>query len=107
MARRSWQGLGVAGPAGSAGARWSAPGQRVALGAARAGGGAVGTPPARGDGAMAREGRVFAFGDAAFLGSPGAIRLNQPIVAAASAPPGQGYWLIANDGGVFAFGDAT
>ena len=49
---------------------------------------------------------MFAFGDAGFFGSTGAIRLNQPIVGMAATPSGGGYWLSAADGGVFAFGDA-
>jgi beta-lactamase class A len=55
---------------------------------------------------VARDGGVFAFGDAAFFGSTGSIRLNQPIVGMAATPSGRGYWLTAADGGVFAFGDA-
>ncbi|MGH9165520.1 MAG: superoxide dismutase family protein, partial [Acidimicrobiales bacterium] len=54
----------------------------------------------------AADGGVFAFGDARFVGSTGAIRLNQPMVAMASSASGEGYWLVAADGGVFAFGDA-
>jgi hypothetical protein len=56
---------------------------------------------------VAKDGGVFGFGDAAFHGSTGAIRLAQPIVGMASTPSGQGYWLVAADGGVFAFGDAA
>ncbi|HEV7888196.1 MAG TPA: hypothetical protein VGO92_11610, partial [Acidimicrobiales bacterium] len=56
---------------------------------------------------IASDGGVFSFGDAAFLGSTGGTRLNQPIVAAAATPTGKGYWLIASDGGVFSFGDAA
>jgi hypothetical protein len=55
---------------------------------------------------VAADGGVFAFGDADFHGSTGAMRLNRPIVALASTPSGAGYWLVASDGGVFAFGDA-
>ena len=54
----------------------------------------------------ASDGGVFAFGDAQFYGSTGAIRLNQPVVGMAATPSGKGYWLVASDGGVFAFGDA-
>jgi hypothetical protein len=49
---------------------------------------------------------VFAFGDARFFGSTGALRLNRPVVGMAATPTGRGYWLVASDGGVFAFGDA-
>ncbi|HVE47932.1 MAG TPA: prenyltransferase/squalene oxidase repeat-containing protein [Acidimicrobiales bacterium] len=55
---------------------------------------------------VASDGGVFAFGQARFFGSTGALRLNQPMVGMASTPSGQGYWLVARDGGVFAFGDA-
>ncbi|HUR22414.1 MAG TPA: Calx-beta domain-containing protein [Acidimicrobiales bacterium] len=64
-------------------------------------------PPPRGYRLVARDGGIFAFGSAPFLGSTGAIRLNQPIVGMASTPTGNGYWLVASDGGIFAFGDAT
>jgi hypothetical protein len=56
---------------------------------------------------VAADGGVFAFGDAAFFGSTGAVHLVQPIVGMASTPTGRGYWLVAADGGVFAFGDAA
>ncbi|MDP9403793.1 MAG: S8 family serine peptidase [Actinomycetota bacterium] len=55
---------------------------------------------------VASDGGIFAFGDARFSGSTGAIRLNQPIVGMAPTPSGNGYWLVASDGGIFAFGDA-
>jgi hypothetical protein len=54
----------------------------------------------------AADGGVFAFGDAKFYGSMGAVRLNQPIVGIAATPGGHGYWLVARDGGIFSFGDA-
>ncbi len=63
-------------------------------------------PPPTGYWLVATDGGVFAFGDAAFQGSTGAIKLNQPIVGMAATPSGRGYWLVASDGGVFAFGDA-
>ncbi|HVW32230.1 MAG TPA: hypothetical protein VHL53_06810 [Acidimicrobiia bacterium] len=56
---------------------------------------------------VASDGGIFAFGDAGFFGSTGAIALNQPIVGMAATPSGQGYWLVASDGGIFAFGDAA
>ena len=52
------------------------------------------------------DGGVFTFGDAAFHGSTGNLRLNQPIVDLAGTPTGGGYWLVASDGGIFTFGDA-
>jgi len=52
---------------------------------------------------LAADGGAFTFGDAVFRGSAGNIRLNQPIVAAATAGTA-GYWEAAGDGGVFAFG---
>ena len=54
---------------------------------------------------VASDGGIFAFGDARFSGSTGAIHLNRPIVGMAPARGG-GYWLVASDGGVFAFGGA-
>ena len=54
----------------------------------------------------ASDGGVFTFGTVPFLGSLGALRLNQPIVAIEHTPSGRGYWLVGADGGVFAFGDA-
>ena len=54
----------------------------------------------------ASDGGIFAFGDAKFFGSTGAVKLNQPIVGMTASPMGSGYWLVASDGGLFAFGDA-
>ena len=55
---------------------------------------------------VASDGGIFAFGDAGFFGSTGAMTLAKPIVGMASTPSGRGYWLVASDGGIFAFGDA-
>ena len=52
---------------------------------------------------LASDGGAFTFGDAEYRGSAGGIKLNRPIVAAATAGP-SGYWEAAGDGGVFAFG---
>ncbi|MDP9442720.1 MAG: hypothetical protein M3P34_11210, partial [Actinomycetota bacterium] len=54
----------------------------------------------------ASDGGIFAFGDAQFFGSTGAIRLNKPIVGMAPTPFLEGYWLVASDGGIFSFGSA-
>ena len=56
---------------------------------------------------VANDGGVFAFGDAKFFGSTGALKLNRPVNGMAATPSGQGYWLVASDGGIFAFGDAA
>ncbi len=64
-------------------------------------------PPRPGYWLVASDGGIFAEGGAPFLGSTGAIHLNQPIVGMASTPDHGGYWLVASDGGIFAFGDAT
>jgi sugar lactone lactonase YvrE len=53
------------------------------------------------------DGGIFTFGDAAFFGSTGGMRLNSPIVGMATTPSRQGYWLVASDGGIFNFGDAA
>ena len=64
------------------------------------------TPDGKGYWLVAADGGVFAYGDAAFEGSLGTLRLTGPIVGMAATPDGKGYWLVALDGGVFAFGDA-
>jgi hypothetical protein len=56
---------------------------------------------------VATDGGIFSFGKAAFLGSTGAIKLNQPIVGMAATPDGKGYWMVAADGGIFTFGSAA
>jgi len=73
--------------------------------ASRVVGGAA-TPTRSGYWLVAADGGVFTFGDAAFGGSLGGLRLNSPIVGVAATPSGSGYWLVAADGGVFAFGAA-
>jgi hypothetical protein len=52
---------------------------------------------------LASDGGAFTFGNAEYRGSAGGIRLNKPIVAAATAGT-KGYWEAAGDGGVFAYG---
>jgi len=41
-----------------------------------------------------------------YLGNPGFLSLNAPVVGMATTPSGGGYWMTAADGGVFAYGDA-
>jgi len=65
------------------------------------------TPSGNGYWLVASDGGIFAYGDAAFKGSTGALVLNKPVVGMASTPSGNGYWLVATDGGIFAFGDAA
>ena len=64
------------------------------------------TPDGGGYWMVAADGGIFAFGDAGFYGSAGALPLNRPIVGMAATPDGKGYWLVASDGGIFAYGDA-
>jgi cell wall-associated NlpC family hydrolase len=64
------------------------------------------TASGRGYWLFAGDGGVFAYGDARFYGSTGAVRLARPIVGMASTSDGQGYWEVASDGGVFPFGTA-
>jgi outer membrane protein assembly factor BamB len=65
------------------------------------------SPPARsGYWLVASDGGIFAFGDAGFYGSAGALPLNRPIVGMAPTPDRRGYWLVASDGGIFSYGDA-
>ena len=68
--------------------------------------GMAATPTGRGYWLVASDGGIFAFGDAPFHGSTGAIASASPIVGMAATPRGRGYWLVASDGGIFAFGDA-
>ncbi|GIU87713.1 MAG: hypothetical protein KatS3mg009_2228 [Acidimicrobiia bacterium] len=67
----------------------------------------VATATGRGYHVFARDGGVFAFGDAVFRGSLGGIPLNGPIVDGARTASGRGYYMVGGDGGVFAFGDAV
>ncbi|HZI37528.1 MAG TPA: M23 family metallopeptidase, partial [Acidimicrobiia bacterium] len=53
------------------------------------------------------DGGVFSFGEAAFYGSTGGIKLNRPAVAMAATGDGKGYWFAATDGGIFTFGSAS
>jgi hypothetical protein len=55
---------------------------------------------------VASDGGIFAYGDAAFDGSTGSLRLAMPIVGMAGYGNDAGYWLVARDGGIFAFGGA-
>jgi hypothetical protein len=69
--------------------------------------GMAATPDGAGYWLVAADGGIFAFGDAAFHGSAGGMRLGAPVVGMAATPDGAGYWLVAADGGVFGFGNAT
>jgi hypothetical protein len=64
------------------------------------------TPDGGGYWLVASDGGIFAYGDAQFYGSTGAIHLNQPINGMAAMPTGNGYWFTAADGGIFNYGDA-
>jgi hypothetical protein len=56
---------------------------------------------------VGRDGGVFGFGDAGFVGSlPGiGVRVSN-IVGIVPTADGKGYWMVGSDGGVFGFGDA-
>ena len=69
--------------------------------------GMAATPDGGGYWLVGADGGIFSYGDAAFFGSVGSLRLNAPIVGMASTPDGAGYWLVARDGGVFDYGDAA
>ena len=62
--------------------------------------------PGQGYWLAASDGEVFAFGDAAFRGSTGAMHLNKPVIGIGAMPDGSGYTMAASDGGVFNFGGA-
>jgi hypothetical protein len=63
-------------------------------------------PDGKGYWLAATDGGIFNYGDAAFFGSAGSIKLNKPVVALAATPDARGYWLAATDGGIFNYGDA-
>jgi len=69
--------------------------------------GMASTPDGLGYWVVASDGGIFAYGNATFEGSTGAVHVNAPIVGVAATSDGGGYWLVAADGGIFAFGDAT
>ncbi len=54
----------------------------------------------------ATDGGVFNYGNTAFEGSAGSLKLNAAVVGMARTPDGQGYWMVASDGGIFNYGDA-
>ena len=69
--------------------------------------GMAATPDGGGYWLVGSDGGIYAYGDAGFYGSAGALALNAPIVGMAATPDGKGYWLVASDGGVFNYGDAA
>jgi hypothetical protein len=52
------------------------------------------------------DGGIFTFGNAAFHGSTGALKLQRPVVGITPTSDRGGYWLVGSDGGIFTFGDA-
>jgi hypothetical protein len=56
---------------------------------------------------VASDGGIFTYGDAAFEGSAGSLKLNKPVVGMMSSTNGNGYSLVASDGGIFNYGDAV
>jgi Glycosyl hydrolases family 43 len=57
--------------------------------------------------ATSRDGGVFSFGTATYLGSASQAHPRAPIVAIAQTSDGGGYWQVGSDGGVFSFGNAA
>lgn len=66
----------------------------------------VATAPGRGYWAVNNQGEVYAFGDAARLGSLPARHNLGPVVGITASPRGDGYWVLTARGAVFPFGDA-
>ncbi|HZI39912.1 MAG TPA: hypothetical protein VFF24_16555, partial [Acidimicrobiia bacterium] len=54
---------------------------------------------------LAKDGGVFAFGDAKFFGPN--RNQGQDIAGMAATATGNGYWTVDDDGDVFAYGDAV
>jgi hypothetical protein len=50
------------------------------------------------------DGGIFAFGDAPFRGSAGALHLTAPVVGMEVDRANNAYWMVGADGGVFAYG---
>ena len=61
--------------------------------------------PANGNGywLVTRSAHVYAFGDAPYLGAPGAGGI---VTSAAGTRNGGGYWILFRHGGVFHYGNA-
>jgi hypothetical protein len=58
-------------------------------------------PSGRGYWLVASEGGIFAFGDAGFRGSLGAVKLNKPITGMVRFA--DAYLMVGEDGGIFNF----
>jgi N-acetylmuramoyl-L-alanine amidase len=56
---------------------------------------------------VARDGGIFAFGDAPFYGSSGNTALPAPVVGMVATGDGRGYWIVLGNGQLRAFGDAA
>ncbi len=67
----------------------------------------AGAPDGRGYFIVAKDGGVFAFGDARFLGSLPSEGINARVVAVAPTYDNGGYYVLATSGKVYTFGDAT
>ena len=56
---------------------------------------------------VAKDGGVFAFGDAHFLGSLPGKRIATSVAAVTPTNGGRGYYVVGTNGRVYAFGAAT
>ncbi|HKN89322.1 MAG TPA: hypothetical protein VJ622_03500, partial [Acidimicrobiia bacterium] len=54
---------------------------------------------------VASDGGIFAYGGAAFFGSPSGTARGS-IIGLAPTPTGNGYWLVGTDGAIYNFGGA-
>jgi hypothetical protein len=55
---------------------------------------------------VARDGGIFAYGDAVFFGSPAGGTRWAPVTGMAPTASGHGYWMIGRDNTLWRYGDA-
>ncbi|MFN8037300.1 MAG: PQQ-binding-like beta-propeller repeat protein [Acidimicrobiia bacterium] len=90
---------------------WTVPGSTTTTTAGGGGGGGGGTGTTSGYWMVGRDGSVYAFGAARYLGGAGAYlgaarAFGVAAVHLEPTPSGHGYWIVDNLGRVYAFGDA-
>lgn len=65
------------------------------------------TPTGRGYWVVDQQGRVYAFGDATYLGGSPALSRDETVTSLSRAASGRGYWLFTTRGRVLPYGDAA